>query len=328
MCIVAGHMGKPATTTKIMTPTPSETAPRRTAHPWLDSYLEHLLVVRGLSENSLSAYAADLAAFTDFLDEKKAPLEGVTQQSLSLYLFHLRRKGVKSRSLARYLSTLRGFFAWLEDEGLVQGNPSQYLENPKLPRKLPEVLSVEEMSAILQRPRTEEKLGYRDRTMLELLYAGGLRVSELIALKAFDFDPQVGVLKIFGKGAKERLVPIHYAAQEYLETYLRHWRPQFSPKQDFVFLNRSGKGLSRQAVWKCVKRYALEAGITRDISPHTFRHSFATHLLEGGADLRTVQILLGHSDITATEIYTHVQSGRLKRMHSQFHPRSGMKAKK
>ncbi|NJB66813.1 integrase/recombinase XerD [Desulfobaculum xiamenense] len=296
-------------------------------HPQVDAYLEHLLVVRGLSENSLAAYQADLAAFTAFLDDKRAAVGDVSQQDLSLYLFHMRRKGLTSRSLARHLSTLRGFFAWLEDEGLAHGNPSQYLENPKLPLKLPEVLSMEEMAALLERPRLEDKLGFRDRVMLELLYAGGLRVSELISLKPFDFDPQVGVLKVFGKGAKERLVPIHYAAQEFLETYLRHWRSMFSPKEDFIFLNRSGKGLSRQAVWKCVKRYATEAGITRDISPHTFRHSFATHLLEGGADLRTVQILLGHADITATEIYTHVQSGRLKRMHSQFHPRSNMRTR-
>jgi len=160
--------------------------------------------------------------------------------------------------------------------------------------------------------------------MLELLYAAGLRVSELVQMKPFDFDPQVGVLRIFGKGSKERLIPIHYAAQEFLQNYLQSWRGQFKPVQDAVFLNRSGKGLTRQAVWKAIKRHALTAGITRNVSPHTFRHSFATHLLEGGADLRTVQLLLGHADIAATEIYTHVQAGRLVQIHRQHHPRSNM----
>ncbi|SKA71163.1 site-specific tyrosine recombinase XerD [Desulfobaculum bizertense] len=300
-------------------------ARKHVTHPFLDTYLEYLLVVRGLSENSLKAYESDLSGFVAFLKEKRAQLENITQEDLSLYLYYLRSKGLQNRSLARNMSALRGFFSWLDEQGKLPGNPAEYLENPKLPQKLPEVLSKEEMAAVLEQPRTEEKLGFRDRTMLELLYAAGLRVSELIQLKPFDFDPQVGVLKVFGKGAKERLVPIHFAAQEFLETYINHWRSSFSPVEDKLFLNRSGKGLTRQAVWKCVKRYAAQAGITREISPHTFRHSFATHLLEGGADLRTVQVLLGHADISATEIYTHVQSGRLRRMHNDFHPRSSIK---
>ncbi|BBD07685.1 site-specific tyrosine recombinase XerD [Desulfovibrio ferrophilus] len=294
------------------------------AHPQMDAYLEHLLVVRGLSENSLAAYATDLREFSTFLNEKNAELADVSGQTLSLYLFHLRRKGLASRSLARHLSALRGFFSYLADEGLADSDPAEFLENPKLPRKLPEVLTINEMAEVLKQPDLSTKLGFRDRTMLELLYAAGLRVSELVEMKAFDFDPQVGVLKIFGKGSKERLIPIHYAAQEFLQNYLQSWRGQFKPVEDAVFLNRSGKGLSRQAVWKAVKRHALTAGITRNVSPHTFRHSFATHLLEGGADLRTVQLLLGHADIAATEIYTHVQAGRLVKIHRQHHPRSGM----
>lgn len=302
--------------TKIHSPCP--------VHPMMDTYLEHLLVVRGLSENSLAAYATDLREFSAFLKQKDFDLSEVSRQTLSLYLFHLRRKGLASRSLARHLSALRGFFSYLADEGLADSDPAEFLENPKLPRKLPELLTIKEMATVLAQPDLSTKLGFRDRTMLELLYAAGLRVSELVQMKPFDFDPQVGVLRIFGKGSKERLIPIHYAAQEFLQNYLQSWRGQFKPVQDAVFLNRSGKGLTRQAVWKAIKRHALTAGITRNVSPHTFRHSFATHLLEGGADLRTVQLLLGHADIAATEIYTHVQAGRLVQIHRQHHPRSNM----
>lgn len=296
-------------------------------HPWLDRYFEHLLVVRGLSEKSLEAYTSDLREFAGFSAEKAHDLAETGPQTLSLYLFHLRRRGLASRSLARHLSSLRGFFAFLADERLLSSDPAEFLENPKLPKKLPDVLSRDEVAAMLSQPDLSTKLGFRDRTMLELLYAAGLRVSELVTLKPFDFDPQVGLLKVFGKGSKERLVPIHYEAQDFLQNYLQSWRGHFKPVHDVAFLNRSGKGLSRQAVWKCIKRYATMAGVTRTVSPHTFRHSFATHLLEGGADLRTVQLLLGHADIAATEIYTHVQSGRLVRIHQEHHPRSGMQPK-
>lgn len=301
---------------------PPSPAPPAGTHPWLDLFLEHSLVVKGLSENTLEAYASDLAAFLDFLAERGAGPGDADQDALFLYLMHERRRGLTSRSMARRLSALRGFFSFLHEERLVSASPAQYLENPKLPRRLPEVLSLDEVGKLLAQPDTTDKLGARDRAMLELLYAAGLRVSELVNLRPLDYDPQTGLLRIFGKGAKERLAPIHFAAQECLESYLRDWRPAFSPREDKVFLNRSGKGLSRVAVWKNIRRYALAAGIRRPISPHTFRHSFATHLLEGGADLRTVQILLGHADISATEIYTHVQAGRLARAHREFHPRS------
>ena len=293
-------------------------------HPLADKWLEHLLVERGLSENSLAAYGADLREFCGFLSQKDADLADVTPQTLSLYLFHLRHRGLATRTLARHLSALRGLFSFLADEGDMGDDPAEYLENPKLPKKLPDVLTVQDMAAILAQPDMATSLGFRDRAMLELLYAAGLRVSELITLKVFDLDAQAGILRVFGKGSKERLVPIHFMAQEILDNYIKNWRPGFKPKVDVLFLNRSGKGLSRQAVWKAVKRHTLAAGVAADVSPHTFRHSFATHLLEGGADLRTVQMLLGHADISATEIYTHVQSGRLRRIHSAHHPRSGM----
>ena len=294
------------------------------SHPWIDRYLESLLLEKGLSENSLENYSRDLASFLAFSEEKRCPLDAVNNGSLFLYLTRLRARGLTSRTLARHISTLRGFFAFLAEEGLVAEDPARLLQNPKLPKTLPEVLSRDEMARILARPDQTSKLGARDKAMLELLYASGLRVSELIELCPLDYDDQAGLLRIFGKGSKERLVPVHYEGQRVLSEYLLRWRPEFSPKQDRMFLNRSGKGLTRQAVWKSVKRYAQEAGIRRDISPHTFRHSFATHLLEGGADLRSVQILLGHADISSTEIYTHVETGRLMRIHHKYHPRADM----
>jgi len=294
------------------------------SHRWVDRYLEYVLIEKGLSENSLTSYSQDLASLLIFLKDKSFRLEDLSDKTLFLYLTYLRAKGLKSRSLARHLSSLRGFFTFAVDERWYKEDPGHMLENPKLPKKLPEFLTREEMARILALPDTRTKLGMRDKAMLELLYAAGLRVSELITMKVLDYDAQVGILRIFGKGAKERLVPIHYMAQDILNQYLEVNRPLFKPAEDFMFLNRSGKGLTRQGVWKLIKKFAEKAGIKRSISPHTFRHSFATHLLEGGADLRTVQLLLGHSDITATEIYTHIQAGRLRSIHQEYHPRSGM----
>lgn len=293
-------------------------------HRWVDRYLEHVLVEKGLSENSLTSYSQDLASLLAFLKEKSFRLEELSDKSLFLYLTYLRAKGLRSRSLARHLSSLRGFFTFAVDEGWYKEDPGQLLENPKLPKKLPDFLTRQEISRILALPDVSTKLGMRDKAMLELLYAAGLRVSELIQMKVLDFDAQVGILKVFGKGAKERLIPIHHTAQDVLNRYLLNTRPTFKPAEDYMFLNRSGKGLTRQGVWKLIKKFAQQAEIKHNVSPHTFRHSFATHLLEGGADLRTVQLLLGHADITATEIYTHVQAGRLKSIHQEHHPRSGM----
>jgi len=295
---------------------------RDSASPLIDKYLEHLLVVKGLSENTLHAYARDLFSFSEFLGSKSTDLARVDDKALYLYAVNLHSLKLEPTTIARNLSTLRGFYRFLADEGIIKKNPAEFLENPKLVKRLPDVLGKEEVESILTQPDTGTKLGFRDRTILEVLYAAGLRVSELVMLKPLDYDPITGLLKIWGKGAKQRFAPLHSLAQDFLNAYLKSWRPGFKPVQDLVFLNRSGKGLSRQAVWKIIKRYARKAGIEKEVSPHTFRHSFATHLLEGGADLRSVQILLGHSDITATEIYTHVQAERLLAVHSRFHPRS------
>lgn len=292
------------------------------SHPWADHWLTQLTVVRGLAENTLGAYATDMADFLAFLEQRGQGPETASQESIFLYLYHLRRRGLANRSLARRLTALRGFFAFVVEERLRQDDPASLLDSPKLPKTLPEFLSREEVEALLARPDTTERLGFRDRTMLELLYACGLRVSELVGLAPLDYDPQTGWLKVFGKGSKERLVPVHDLAQQYLGAYVEQWRPLFRPAEDRLFLNRSGRGLSRQAVFKLVRRYAAEAGVQREISPHTLRHSFATHLLEGGADLRSVQLMLGHADVSTTEIYTHLQTGRLLAAHRRHHPRA------
>ncbi len=288
----------------------------------IDAYLEHLTVIRGLAENTVQAYGSDLSFFRSYMEEHHGRLADLTEDVVLLYLVHLRQKGLTGASVARNLSSLRGFFDFLVQDRRIAANPVALFDSPKLTRKLPEVLSRKDVLALLARPDTTDRLGFRDRTMLELLYAAGLRVSELVALALTDFDAQAGLLRVLGKGAKERLVPLHDTAVTWLLDYLRHWRPLFGPKAETVFLNRSGLGLSRQAVWKLIGRYAREAGIQRPVSPHTLRHSFATHLLEGGADLRTLQILLGHSDVMATEIYTHVRSDQIIALHRKFHPRS------
>ncbi|RQD57660.1 site-specific tyrosine recombinase XerD [Desulfonatronovibrio magnus] len=294
----------------------------------IESFLEHILVIKGLSRATVSSYAEDLAAFQGFLLEKSLQLNKVSENSIFIYLMHLRGKGLQSRSLARHMATLRGFFSFLKEYNHLDNNPTGILENPKLPKLLPKVLSVDEVDSIIDQPDTATKLGVRDKAMLELLYAAGLRVSETASLKVFHFDPQTGIVRVWGKGGKERLVPLHMTCMKWLENYLQNWRSLFTPKKDYIFLNRSGNGLTRQGIWKMIKKYATQAGIQKDVSPHTLRHSFATHLLEGGADLRTVQILLGHSDITATEIYTHIQADRLKPAHEAFHPRSKTKPRK
>jgi len=288
----------------------------------VERFLEYILVVRGLASGTIRSYSEDLVSFTAFLEEKKIPLTRTTEHNIFIYLMFLRKKGLQSRSLARHMATLRGFYSFLLEQGLVRDNPTGLLENPKLPKLLPKLLSIREVESILAQPLTGDKLGVRDKAMLELLYAAGLRVSEVSGLKVLNYDGQSGVVRVWGKGGKERIVPLHFTCMKWLDYYLQTWRGSFSPKQDFMFLNRSGKGLSRQGIWKVIKKHALLAGIRKKVSPHTLRHSFATHLLEGGADLRTVQILLGHSDIIATEIYTHVQSDRLKSTHEKFHPRS------
>ncbi|WP_051564431.1 site-specific tyrosine recombinase XerD [Desulfovermiculus halophilus] len=303
----------------------SSPTPPHEEHPWTEKYLHHLVSISGLSENTVAAYAHDLRDFASFLTQHSAGLDQVSEDSLVLYLIFLRRQGLGNRSVARRLSSLRSFYDFLRQEGQIQDNPARLLDSPKLPQLLPRVLTEPEAAALLARPDPNTKLGARDRTILELMYAAGLRVSEVCTLRPLDFDSQAGYLRVMGKGHKERILPVHAAAQTQLSTYLASWRPLFSPKTEAMFLNRSGTGLSRQGLWKMIAKRAAQARIQGHISPHTIRHTYATHLLAGGADLRSVQLLLGHADIGTTQIYTHVDISRLREIHQRYHPRSRSK---
>lgn len=291
-------------------------------NPLLDRYIEHLIVVKGLAENSIYAYESDLVNFLNFLEEKGVKLTQVNEDILFLFFLSLKQKGISNKTLSRILSAIRGFFDFLLSENVMENNPARLFDGPKYSRTLPDVLTKEEVFRLIESPDLNTKYGFRDKTMLELMYGSGLRVSELCDLILFDIDFEGGFLRITGKGDKQRVVPVHIQGLKLLEEYIENIRPKFSPKTDNVFLNRFGRPISRQAIWKIIKYYAKKAGITKNISPHTLRHCFATHLLEGGADLRSVQILLGHSDISTTEIYTHIQTSTILEMHKKYHPRA------
>lgn len=284
--------------------------------PWLNGLLSR----RGLAPLTVRAYGEDLSDFFRFLAESGAA--SVDEDTVVLYLAWQQAYGHTATTLCRRLAALRSFFRYVEKERILADNPTQFLDNPRKPFRLPVVLSMEQMEALLAAPRLDERGGMRDKCMLELLYAAGLRVSELCALRVRDLDLQRGIARVWGKGSKERITPLHAMMQQLLAEYLAQWRPLFHPVDQCLFLNRSGRGLTRQYVWKLVKKYAAEVQLPANISPHTFRHSYATHLLEGGADLRAVQMLLGHASINATEIYLHVEQGRLKDIHHRFHPRN------
>lgn len=288
------------------------------AWKWLDK----LISERGLSHNTIQAYKQDIDVFYLFFQEAGCNFNSIDDEYIMLFIIWLRKRGDSSRTLARRLSSIRNFLHWCVEEDILLSNPALLIDGPKLPSLLPNILSQDEMVRLLTTPDITNKLGFRDKVILELLYASGIRVSELIGVHVLDFDQDKGIIKVFGKGGKERYIPLHSSAMKLLIHYVQKVRPMFTPIEKFLFLNRSGKGLTRQAIWKIIKRYALLASINKSISPHTFRHTFATHLLEGGADLRSVQLLLGHVDMSATELYTHVQSDRLKYIHSMFHPRS------
>lgn len=295
--------------------------------PLVPAWLNALLARRGLAAGTALAYGQDLENFFLFLQETGAEAgveadAGIDEGILFLYLAWMRARGNSSATLARRLAALRSFFNYAMRQNVLPDNPAELLDNPKLPFHLPVFLTVEEMERLLALPCMRDRGGVRDRCILELLYAAGLRASELCQLKLEDIDMQQGVARVLGKGGKERIVPLHGMMQKLLDEYMGQWRPQFKPQTRHLFLNRSGCGLTRQYIWQLVKKYALQANVSADISPHSFRHSFATHLLAGGADLRSVQILLGHSSINTTEIYTHVLDERLRQIHRKFHPRN------
>ena len=290
----------------------------------LDQFLNYLQVERGLAKNTLEAYGRDLASYVGFLQEGgiKSP-DRISPQLVSGFLSECKNAGLSSRSRARILSALRGFHRFLLNEKYCQLDPVALIEAPRIEQSLPKLLSQKEVECLLLAPRGNTPLALRDRAMLEVLYATGMRVSELVGLSLGDLKLDIGCVNVFGKGGKQRLVPMGVVALEILQDYLHNGRLLLQKDliTELLFLNRRGKGLSRQGFWKNLKRYALEAGIRQDVYPHMLRHSFATHLLENGADLRAVQAMLGHADISTTQIYTHVIQERLKQVHRQFHPR-------
>lgn len=292
------------------------------ADRWIDAYLDHLRVERGLAHKTLEAYAADFARYSQLLEGRGLSLEDADPAAISAVLAQLTAAGLSARSQARFLSSLRGLYKHLVREGQLAHNPLTLVEGPHVSRRLPELLSATEVLRLLAAPDRNQPLGLRDAAMLHTLYASGLRVSELVQLRSTDVDLRAGFLAAFGKGRKRRLVPLGELAQESVVRYLEQVRPAWArPKEACLFVTQRGKGMTRQAFWKNLKRYTRVAGIAKRVSPHMLRHSFATHLLEGGADLRVVQTLLGHSDISTTQVYTHVSAEHLRKMHRQFHPR-------
>jgi integrase/recombinase XerD len=301
----------------------------RKLRPELESslypFLDYVRLERGLSDNSIDAYERDLVRYLSLLEDRGITSVGsITPRDVSDYIRILDDLGLAPSSVARSLTAVRVFHKFLVSEGILQGNPTENQRPPKVGRKLPEVLNVEEMAVLLDQPDLETSLGIRDRAMLEMMYGAGLRVSEAIDLKPNQLIFDIDVVRVFGKGSKERLVPIGGQAQAWVRKYLDGARPDLakpgSPSN--VFLNFRGGCLSRMGVYKILRKYVTAAGIGKSVSPHTMRHSFATHLLEGGADLRAVQEMLGHADISTTQIYTHIDREYLKEVHRTFHPRA------
>ena len=293
----------------------------RPAAFWVDDYLEHLAIERALAENTIEAYAHDLRELLSYLEAQHVPLLEADTEQLAAFLASLGH-AVGTRSQARYLSAVRGLFRYLRASGAVERDPTELLERPKRRHALPVVLTRAEVEALLTAPDLGELRGVRDAAMLYTMYASGLRVSELVNLLAADVLAERGLLKVEGKGKKQRLVPIGEIALLAIARYVREVRPGWAkPAERRLFVSARGGGLTRQAFWQIVRRYVLAQGINKPISPHKLRHSFATHLLEGGADLRAVQSMLGHADIATTQIYTHVLADRLRQMHARYHPR-------
>lgn len=301
------------------TPRPIPTQSARDVEQFLDAMWSE----RGLADNTLSAYRADLQGLARWLDEHGVSLLGATRDQLLAFLAWRMQRGARPRSTARQLSSIRRFYRYMQREGRVIEDPSTRIDMPKLGRPLPKSLTEAEVVTLLKSPDVNNPLGIRDRAMLEVLYATGLRVSELVNLRLEQVNLRQGVVRVLGKGNRERLVPMGEEAQSWVETYLRDTRSEIVGAQqtDYLFPTRRSDHMTRQAFWHIIKRYAQKAGIHAALSPHTLRHAFATHLLNHGADLRVVQMLLGHSDVSTTQIYTHVARERLKDLHAQHHPR-------
>jgi integrase/recombinase XerD len=290
----------------------------------IEQFLSYISIERGMANNTLSSYKRDLCKFAGYLKSKNIDsIDKVQRQMINSFMMAEKDRGLGSNSISRELACIKSFFKFLLKENIIKENAATIIESPKLWKKLPFTLSVSEVEALLNAPNVRDLMEMRDKACLELMYATGMRVSELVNLKMDDINMGVGFAKCFGKGSKERIVPFGKKAKESLERYLEKSRPQFLKKSisNYLFLTRLSKPMSRQTFWKIIKRYAKAARIKKKITPHSLRHSFATHILERGADLRIVQEMLGHADISTTQIYTHVSKDRLKSIHQKFHPR-------
>ncbi|MGE5280638.1 MAG: site-specific tyrosine recombinase XerD [Deltaproteobacteria bacterium] len=290
----------------------------------IEMFLDYLSVERGLAVNTIQSYRRDLAAFEKYTNGiEKRDVAQATRETIRSYMLFAKDKGLAVGSIARALAALRMFYRFLAAERLIQADVSSYIDSPKLWKRIPEILSFEEIERLIETPDVKTVQGRRDRAILEVMYATGMRVSEVSGLKAADVNTEIGFVRCLGKGRKERLIPLGKKAILAVERYNVSSRPRLLKKGAAVelFLNRSGRRLSRISLWKLIKRYARQARIKKEIRPHLLRHSFATHLLERGADLRSVQEMLGHANIGTTQIYTHVTRDRLKSVHKTFHPR-------
>lgn len=289
----------------------------------LPTYLDYLTVEKGLAKNSVASYARDLRHFGHWLQERRVEVAAVERLEIVRYFQALRSAGISARSVARALAAIRGFYRFAVAERHLASDPTENVENPKLWSNLPKTIPPDEVEAILAAPDRSTTLGLRDAAMLELLYATGLRVSELVRIRVDELVMDAGFLRTIGKGSKERIVPFGDAARDAILAYVDHARPELDSRGDpALFLTVRGRPMTRQMFWKTITRHARDAGVRSHISPHVLRHSFATHLLENGADLRSVQMMLGHSDISTTQIYTHISRARLQKVYEKFHPRA------
>jgi len=290
----------------------------------IDSFLDYLLVERGLAKNTIIAYREDLNIYLDFIFSRKIDaLSKISKNDITEFMFFEKNKGISPVSISRRLAAIRMFHRFLSRERILKTDPTTLIDSPKLWKKVPDTLSLNEVELLIAQPDPRDFQGARDRAILESLYATGMRVSEATNLKASNINLDIGFLRCIGKGNKERVIPLGKKAIASVNRYLEFSRPHFLKKKtsEFLFINRSGNKLSRQSIWKLIKQYASQAKIKKPIKVHTLRHSFATHLLERGADLRSVQEMLGHSSISTTQIYTHIDKDRLKKIHKMFHPR-------
>jgi integrase/recombinase XerD len=293
-------------------------------HHLLDQFIHYLIVEKGLSANTISAYSHGLNRFLEHLRRKGIEeIKDISKNDIRAFLVILKKRGLSSKTIVRNLVSIRTFLRFLNEEGFLPVNPAEEIESPKVTQTLPQILSLKEVEQLLEQPDVKTPLGIRDRAMLEILYATGMRVSELTQLPVHHINLEAGYVILYGKGSKERVVPIGSEAMKWVQLYLKETRERLSKGREspFLFTNRSGKRMSRQQFWKNIKTHGRRAHLRKRITPHLLRHSFASHLLEGGADLRSVQMMLGHVDISTTQIYTHVTGERLKRIHQRYHPR-------